>query len=444
MKNSATVKPYCACWHSSRETRNVARAPTRGRRAKHWLSLLDRSAITALFALGCYGGTAQATSQEQVLFRFTSGVGAGVISDGAGNLYGTTRTGGARNGGAVFQLSPPKAGQSAWTETTLYFFGADYVYYPSGALIADGAGNLYGTIDGGASDDGAVFELSPPQPGQTAWTEAVLHSFNNTDGNIPAAGLTKDEAGNLYGATISGGANDSGVVFELSPPPVGQTAWTETVLHSFNGADGEAPEGSLILDGVGNLYGVTGDGGSRGDGIVFELSPPLVGQTAWTETILHSFKGVDGQQPEGNLIVDGAGNLYGSTLLGGKNVCQNQTCGLVFELRPPVIGEKAWSEVVIHSFTGADGAEPDGLLADTKGNLYGATYSGGAYREGLLFKLSPRPENKRGWAEKVLFNFHGSQSASPLGVLISDDSGNLYGTANAGRKGAGVVFELTP
>jgi uncharacterized repeat protein (TIGR03803 family) len=333
----------------------------------------------------------------------------------SGHLYGTTYEGGAGGEGTVFALTPPAAGQTAWREKVLYSFcqQTDCVdgAYPEAGLIEDASGNLYGTTyDGGTFGEGAVFELTPPAAGQTAWTEIVLYSFCSlacTDGESPEARLLRDAlSGNLYGTTYYGGANDRGVVFELMPPAPGQTAWTEVVLYSFCAlggggcADGANPGARLIGDPSGNLYGTTTGGGAYGGGTVFELTPPAPGQTTWTEIVLRSFCAhggrdcTDGAYPYAGLIRDAKGNLYGTTEDGGAN-----GGGAVFELTPPAPGQTAWTEKVLYSFCAqggrdycTDGAFPEaGLIRDAKGNLYGTTEDGGAYYGGVVFELVTGP-----------------------------------------------------
>jgi uncharacterized repeat protein (TIGR03803 family) len=380
MKKAAGFRPYGLFRRRKRHegARPLARAK---------FLLLGAMALAALCG---YGGTAQAAPKLKVLFSFTNQKGgspeAGLISDGAGNLYGTTYQGGASYDGVVFELRPPAAGKTAWTETVLQSFNVTNGQYPEAGLIADGAGNLYGTtFFGGANSDGEVFELSPPAAGRKAWTETVLFSFNSTDGLAPFAGLVADGAGNLYGTTPYGGVNGDGVVFELSPPAAGKTAWTETVLQSFNGTDGAGPEGGLIADGAGNLYGTTTGGGANSVGVVFELSPPAAGKTAWTETVLQSLNGTNGAKPQAGLIADSAGNLYGTTYTGGAS-----NDGVVFELSPPAAGKTAWTETVLQSFNVTNGQYPEaGLIADGAGNLYGTTLLGGKHGEGVVFKLTP-------------------------------------------------------
>jgi uncharacterized repeat protein (TIGR03803 family) len=307
-------------------------------------------------------------------------------------------------------------------------------------LIADGAGNLYGTSLGGKHGDGVVFELSPPAVGNTLWTKKALFAFNGADGDSPLAGVIADHAGNFYGTTFSGGANKDGVVFELSPPTAGQTAWTETVLVSFNGTNGRLSNARLIEDGAGNLYGTVQSGGSNGDGVVFELSPPAVGQTAWADTVLFSFNGTNGAYPIAGLTADGAGNLYGTTTSGGRD-----NHGVVFELSPPAAGQTAWTETVLLSFNGTNGAYPAaGLIADGAGNLYGTAETGGASNDGAVFELSPPAAGQTRWTEKVLASFNGTDGMYPAEALIADSAGNLYGsTGSGGTYDDGVIFELS-
>src|SRR5580704_6303825 len=258
---------------------------------------------------------------------------AGLIQDAAGNLYGTTTGGGANGKGVVFKLAPPAAPGGPWTETVLYSFCA-YTNCVDGegpygaAPIRDAAGNLYGTTEnGGVYGDGIVFKLAPPAVLGGAWTQTVLYSFcmvgaSCTDGETPyAVALIMDAAGNLYGTTTEGGANDEGVVFKLAAPGEPGGAWTETVLYSFcpvaGCADGERPEGGLIMDLAGNLYGPAEEGGANGEGVVFKLAPQP--SPPWKETVLYSFcpgggACVDGEEPYGSaLIQNAAGNLYGTT-----------------------------------------------------------------------------------------------------------------------------------
>jgi len=374
---------------------------------------------------------------------------AALILDAKGNLYGTTYAGGVYNYGTVFELTP-KAGGS-WTDQVLHSFnynGTDGVL-PYGGLIIDAGGNLYGTTYAGGTYHGTVFELTPTGGG--SWTEQVLHEFFNnqgTDGGFPESGLIRDAAGNLYGTTSEGGAYGSyGTVFELTP--AGGGSWTEQVLHSFNynGTDGMLPDAGLIMDSGGNLYGTTTYGGTYNSGTVFELTP--AGGGSWTEQVLHNFNnnGTDGFFPVAGLIFDAAGNLYGTTRFGGSGPCESgeNGCGTIYELSPSASG---WTEGVLHNFSpnGEDGTNPyAGLIFDAKGNLYGTTYYGGTYNSGIVFELTPVGGGS--WAEKVLhsFNSNGSDGANPIGGLIFDAKGNLYGTTYyGGAYNFGTVFEVKP
>jgi uncharacterized repeat protein (TIGR03803 family) len=250
-----------------------------------------------------------------------------------GNLYGTTRNGGAKNIGTVFELTPTQGG--VWTEKILHSFasaGKDG-YLPYSALVADAKGNLYGTTTfGGVHGFGTVFELIPTTGG--IWTESILHSFNygNTDGYEPYAGLIFDAAGDLYGTTSGGGAYGGGTVFALIPINAGGE-WDEKVLYSFsynsNHTDGQSPNAGLVFDASGNLYGTTTWGGAYNHGTVFEMKPLAGGD--WTERILLIFNagGSDGQWPDAGLLFDAFGNLYGTTFEGGSS-----GVGTVFEITP--------------------------------------------------------------------------------------------------------------
>jgi uncharacterized repeat protein (TIGR03803 family) len=341
-------------------------------------------------------------------------------------------------------------GAVAQTEKVLYTFVDGKGAAPYSGLIFDQAGNLYGTTGfggvgttcagGGPPGCGTVFELEPTTGGR--WTETVLHRFNNNgkDGFQPFSSLVLDTAGNLYGTTAYGGTHGYGAVYELSPKTGG--GWTEKILHSFNnnGIDGTSPShAGLVLDAAGNLYGTTNAGGASNYGIVFELSPRTTG--GWTEKILHSFddNGTDGYYPESPLTFDTAGNLYGTTLQGGTEASK---AGTVFELTPK--GKGVWTERVVHSFGGVgDGAGPyyATLIFDASGNLYGTTNGGGLYGGGTAYEMT---ESGGVWTETVLHSFNeDTDGDQPYGGLILV-SGNLYGTLYESFTTAGVVFELTP
>jgi uncharacterized repeat protein (TIGR03803 family) len=374
--------------------------------------------VAALAAVAGFSNTA-AAQELTTLYSFTgSGSGdganpdAGLIADPAGNLYGTAINGGASGQGTVFQLDP------SGNLTVLYSFVGSDGSHPRAGLIADAAGNLYGTtINGGANDAGTVFQLTPSR------NLTVLHSFaGGSDGALPFAGLIADAAGNLYGTTNGGGDGGQGTVFQLTP------SGDLNVFHSFTGGNEASPWAGLIADTAGNLYGTT-EGGD-GPGAVFQLTP------SGTLNVLHNFTGRDGAVPHGGLIADAAGNLYGTTHNGGAS-----GYGTVFQLMTPTGALN-----VLHSFTGGrDGTYPEaGLIADAAGNLSGTTYGGGASGQGTVFQLAPSG------ALNVLHSFTGgTDGGRPVADLIADAAGNLYGTTALGGAntscpgGCGTVFELT-
>jgi uncharacterized repeat protein (TIGR03803 family) len=365
---------------------------------------------------------------------------------------------------AIFALTLLTTSTWAATEKKLHNFGITDTdgHDPLGALIFDAAGNLYGTtFSGGDKNNGTVFEVSPN--GSGGWTEKVLHSFGHgTDGIFPNPGLALDAAGNLYGTTYEGGYEQGqcapdgcGTVFELTPNDSG--GWTEKVLHNFNldEMDGIEPDAGVILDGAGNLYGTTALGGDYYGGTVFEVLP--AGGGRWTEKKLLNFHqrgNIDGALPQGGLVFDNAGNLYGTTSIGG-DYCQsngNDGCGTVFELTSN--GSGGWAEKKLHSFgiDGTDGTNPfSDLTFDAAGNLYGTTPFGGDYSGGTVFQLTPNGSG--GWTEKKLHNFgsYPQDGYYPSSSLTFDAAGNLYGGTSEGGDNfcedgytCGTVFELTP
>jgi uncharacterized repeat protein (TIGR03803 family) len=339
---------------------------------------------------------------------------AGLVRDGAGNLYGTTINGGHSDYGTVFEVS--KTG----TETVLRNFALADGDFPSAGLILDAAGNLYGTTDEGefgSSGYGTVFELTK------AGQETVLHNFAGypSDGGDPVAGLIQDTEGNLYGTAYSGGNHLEGTVFELSE------TGKETVLHSFKYSDGANPSGSLILDAAGNFYGTTQSGGHYGYGTVFKLNK------TGNLTVLHSFAGgtADGCFPGGTPVMDARGNLFGTAEL-----CGSSDQGIVWKV------STKGAETVLHNFTGGslDGAYPyAGVIMDTKGNFYGDTVYGGSSGFGTVYELNTKGKLT------LLHSFTGPDGEFPLGGLLRDAKGSLYGTAEeGGSDDFGTVWELTP
>jgi uncharacterized repeat protein (TIGR03803 family) len=399
---------------------------------------------------------------ERVLYSFCSLANcadgsdplSNLISDANSNLYGTTAAGGNVGGtcpsfgcGTVFEIS--KSG----VETILYkFLGIPDGDGPSGSLVQDSNGNLYGTTVAGGSNGGVcpsdgcgtVFELV--KTGAT-YTEKVVYAFaGGAGGASPTSGLVRDASGNLYGTTpgenvpdCASSALGCGLVFKVT------STGTEEVLYHFKGkGDGANPAASVVLDMQGNLYGTTSFGGrfggictSYGCGTVFKLTP------TGKEGVLYRFRGLaDGRDPIGSMLLDPKGNLYGTTWTGGdsKNIkCDIQAdgCGVVFKWTPN------GGMSVLYTFTGysADGQHPlAGLVLDKQGNLFGTTSEGGPSNDGTVFKVTPTG------METVLHNFSGGADGfSPRANLFLGANGNIYGTTlYGGAFGAGTLFKIVP
>jgi uncharacterized repeat protein (TIGR03803 family) len=290
-----------------------------------------------------------------------------------------------------------------------------------------------------------------------AGNASLLHTFTGgKDGSYPDGNISFDSAGNLYGTTQNGGTYGAGTVFEIFQNQNGR--WQFSILYEFTGGtDGGNPLGSLIFDATGNAYATTSSGGTNGLGTVFELSPPAnpVPGKPWTEKVLYSFQGgADGAIPFGNVIFDSAGNLYGTTSIGGATHIgcpPAKGCGTIYELSPS--GDGTWKETILHRLTDAfgDGAEPRaGLVADASGNLYGTTYEGGdnlycgGYGCGAVFEMV-RPTSGNHWTYKNLINFTGNNGALIRGGVTFGPDGNLYGaTLYGGANNAGTIFSLSP
>lgn len=388
-------------------------------------------AILATVAVVAIASTAPASSTK-VIYAFAGGtdgeyLDTDLVTDNAGNLYGSTVQGGDFSSGTVFQLSPSGAG---WTHTVLYSFtGGTDGAEPYKGVILDTHGNIYGTTvaGGGGSCEGGcgvVFKLT--NSGGT-WTQTVIHQFTGgSDGSGPGSGLTFDPQGNLYGMTPTGGTYGLGTVYQLQPQANG--TWSLNVIHAFTGGnDGSsASAGRLILDRAGNLYGVTTVGGAHGDGVVFEITNT---HGTWTLTTLYAFKDQpDGALPYGGLIFDKAGNLYGTTYYAGVH-----DVGTVYKLTH---ANGKWIETVLYSFKGGnDGSSPiSTLVSDEAGNLYGTTSAGGTQCDcGVIFKLSPNANGT--WTETVPYRFPGTPGAG----------GNFYGaTTHGGATNDGTIYKLTP
>ncbi len=390
---------------------------------------------------------AQAAAKYVTLRAFNPTSGGGIpygrlLADQAGNLYGANSSGGTGNWGTIFELTPN--GQQGWNYSVLYDCTSMDCAVPMGSLAMDPAGNLYGV-----TYFGNVFEIT--HSGSEGWTATVLHAFTGgLDGTAPSP-LILDAAGNLYGINATGGRDNLGYVFELS---LSKGQWSSVHLHDFTGRDGAETTNTaggevaaLIQDESGILYGTTNLGGTStkckgGCGVLFELKND---SGKWTETVVHNFTGSDGSNPDAALLIDAAGNLYGTATGGGAD-----GLGVVFEMSR---SSGIWQTHVLHSFTGLrlDGAYPNSaLVMDSAGNLYGATFAGGGGLQscqvltdvgcGVVFEISPTGTK---WKTSTLHAFSGGIDGAFPGGVILDTEGNLYGGAEAGgQMFEGLVFKI--
>ena len=355
-------------------------------------------------------------SGETVLHSFTGGADGGwpvgeLVLDSAGNVYGAASSGGADGAGVIYKLD------ALGNETVLHTFtGAVDGFEPQAGLIRDAAGNLYGTASGGGTARaGCVFKLDP------SGNETVLYSFQGgADGAEPMAAVIRDANGNFYGTTQYGGALGAGVVFKLD------ASGNESILHSFQGgADGGGPVSGVIRDAAGNLYGTTTDGGIESWGTVYKID------ASGNETVLYTFNPPFGYHPQAGLIRDAAGNLYGTTAYGGL-----WGMGVVFKL------DSAGNETVLYNFAASEfggySGPTSGVIRDPAGNFYGTVPSTGPANLGYVYKLAANG------VETTLFGFPGGRSGNvPAAGLVSDGSGNMYGTTGSGgAANAGVVYSV--
>jgi uncharacterized repeat protein (TIGR03803 family) len=375
---------------------------------------------------------------------------AGITVDSKGNFYGTgTNYGGPTFHGGVWELSPPATSGGAWTEQVLFAFdntGTDAYNAGSGAIL-DSKGNLYGvTNEGGANGKGAVYELSPPAKAGDPWTEKIIHDFadDGTDGYNPEGNdLVFDSKGNLLGCATSGGSHVYGVIYELTPQVNG--TWTETILHNFGAAgDGAGPRGGLIPDASGNFYGTTSSGTptntSSLSGTVFELSPASGG--TWTYSQLYGFQS-SGAVNAGGLLgspaFDSAGNIYGTSYSGGANFL-----GTVWEISPPATSGGAWTGQILYSFgTNPDANYPYGSVTIVGNTVYATTTRGGANSGGTIVAFTPKSGG--GWNYNIAYAFgaYEGDASGPYSGMIADSNGNLFGTTiSGGSAGGGTVFEI--
>ncbi len=428
-----------------------------------------------------------------------------LIPGPGGSLYGTTE-GGTTGYGTAFQLVPPAPGATAWTLSLLHSFSGGADGGRPHAMIVDREGNLYGEgelggdphchLAAGFKGCGMIYELSPPAAGGVAWTEKVLYNFEGAEGAYPQTGLVRDRQGNLFGTAVQTKAcfpKGCGVVFELSPPASGQSNWTERTLYTFTReTDGRVPDGRLVLDNFGALYGVTNSGGIQsrpncgtydqcGYGLVYKLTPPAQAGDAWTKTTLWSFSGHDGSYPSTDLTLDRDGNVFGMTEYGGRAApCpykpkQYAGCGTVFELSPPSRGQIGWKLSTPWKFTGtSDGRYPFGAGLVPYRGFYLTTVSGDEVHDfgGVeLFKPSvstapptcppnPGPDylcpqtytspDAGHWREQTLFKFTNNADGENPGSSLLERDGIFYGETTGlqgtqnGPASYGTVFSFTP
>lgn len=428
----------------------------------HLAALARLAALAHLAALAAPAAAARLTP----LHGFAGGADgadpeAGLILGPDGTVYGTTDRGGRNDAGTVFALTPPVPPATGWRHRVLYRFpGGSGGGYPLG-LVRAPDGTLYGvTLDGGSAGFGIAFALIPGNP----WRFSTLHDFTGgSDGAYPER-LWRAADGTLYGSTAQGGTGQCrsafgdvvgcGVAYALTPSAAG---WVERVIHRFKGAldgadpDGADPDGGLAADADGRLYGTTSQGGPgrcRGNlgtvvgcGTVFRLAPSVAG---WSEAVLYGFRGGagDGQTPLGRLVVAGD-TLYGVTAEGGSTANQGYGWGTVFRLAQAA---GIWRETLLYRLSRADGFSPQGSLArDAAGRLYGSAELGGPGGAGTLFELSPPGAAGLAWTYRRLVGFSGANGVYPLGDLVLDATGALYGTTyQGGGSNDGTAYRLVP
>jgi uncharacterized repeat protein (TIGR03803 family) len=379
---------------------------------------IGRSKVGAVVfpVIACFLATPPAAAQTLTTiasFNGTNGVDptTGVTIDASGNLYGTTRLGGANNDGTVFEIA-----RGSNTITTVASFNGTNGTLPFGGVTFDAAGNIFGASQqGGVNGFGTIFEIA-----NGSNTISTLASFNGTTGSNPISHLTIDAAGNLYGTALTGGSNNVGTVFELV-----KGSNTISSLASFTGANGQNPGTSITFDAAGNLYGVTPSGGANGFGTVFEIA-----NGSNTITTLASFNGANGKFPSPGLIIDAAGNMYGIAETGGAN-----NDGTVFEI---LRGSNTITTLA--TFNGINGINPEaGLTRDAAGNLFGTTNSGGANNDGTVFEIASGSSSIT-----TLVSFSSTTGFGIDSGVTLDAAGNLYGvTSQGGANGDGTVFEVT-
>lgn len=418
------------------------------------------------------GGSAQAVSKETIIHNFANATGKSpitgpVVDASTGVFYGVTWQGGTKGDGVIYQVLPPTPPATKWTYSVIYnstfahsfLAAADGVVYVSTDGIAVNAGG------GGSSNCGVIASLTPPVSGTGEWAETNLYSFKcGADGAFPKGPLSIDSQGALYGTAYTGGTGCAevggcGSVFKLAPPSTPGQPWIFSVIYHFaGGQSGQAPNGGVIFDNSGNLYGSASlDPSPRS--LVFKLTPPS-GSGEWTESVLSKFYPSSDCYSSGPVSIDANGALYGTFSAYASpafSSCTDTSTEYVFQLKPSASNPNVWTKTEMRSFPYTGSAAAYKLTApvtvDSSGNVYGATLAGGTSGEGTVFVLQPSAGVPGKWTYKTLFDFaaEGSNSpnanttgAAPNGGLVFD-SGYLYGTTQAGGSGGrGVFYRLTP
>lgn len=399
------------------------------------LSLLSTVFVPCIAVCVLMAAAGAAAQTETVLYNFNDNGTDGfnptgsIVFDARGNLYGTTALGGAYNAGIVYKLTPQTGG--GWTESILHNFGnGTDASQVSAGLVIDASGNLFGSsAGGGLYGGGTVFELSPHAGG---WVERVLASFASIGdlGSYPSP-VTLDSSGDIYLTTYFGGTYDFGAAVELEKSG---SAYRERTLYSFNqiGHQGIYPGGGLAITPSGKIYGTTTQGNGFGDGLFFGLTFAASG--AAKVSYLYSFDSYDGDVTDPNVLTYNGSNFYGAGVTG---------YGSIYELQPAAGG--GWTESIIHNFEVlSDGEDPSTVSFDASGNMYGTTCCGGPISGGgSVWELSP---SGGAWTETMLYLFTGGADGDqPNGGVTLDSTGNIYGTTHSGGTyEAGAVFKVTP
>lgn len=397
------------------------------------------SCLVVILSCALVGNTASAQSLT-TLVSFNGSNGAdpyygSLTADANGNLFGTTEAGGANGVGTVFEVALTASGYAAAPTTLVDFNGSDGAY-PLSGLIMDANGNLFGTTEaGGANGYGTVFEIVKSGSGYAS-APTILVSFDDNHGAFPQSSLIIDSKGDLFGTTFGGGASGAGTVYEIVNSG-SSYASTPTTLVSFDGADGSEPAAGLVSDSNGDLFGTTVSGGTSGNGTVFEIANTASGYDSAPITLVN-FNNTDGNNPYSGLIIDANSNLLGTTNSGGT-----YGYGTVFEI-VNTSGVYSSTPTTLVNFDDHNGAYPIAtLIADANGNLFGTTTESGASGDGTLFEIA---NSASGYATTptTLISFNGANGAFPYSSLIADAKGNLFGaTLAGGASNDGAVFEVT-